>query len=331
MSDYELKESIAARGRAKASITRLKNSFNKEALLNSELELLLVKRERLITAFNEYDRLSARITALNLEPDKSDNLDEDDVEDTYLHLLSQLDAIANTLRSNKGNPPPDTKPATGPGKIKLPSVVIPTFTGKYTEYYEFMSMFTAMIHTETTFSCVQKLYYLKGFLSGEPLALINNLPLQDDSYTEALRLLKERYDNKVRITHEHIGVLLDMPAINRSNVTNLRAFLSVVKQNLAALKNLGEMIDTWDSIIICILSRKLDTMTYRAFQMERDNTIPPTVKEFIDFIEKRALAIENTDCNVQKVQSQRLASYPVATQSHQIAACIYCPATAAAV
>ncbi|XP_073960097.1 uncharacterized protein [Choristoneura fumiferana] len=233
MSDYELKESIAARGRAKASITRLKNSFNKEALLNSELELLLVKRERLITAFNEYDRLSARITALNLEPDKSDNLDEDDVEDTYLHLLSQLDAIANTLRSNKGNPPPDTKPATGPGKIKLPSVVIPTFT--------------------------------------------------------------------------------------------------VVKQNLAALKNLGEMIDTWDSIIICILSRKLDTMTYRAFQMERDNTIPPTVKEFIDFIEKRALAIENTDCNVQKVQSQRLASYPVATQSHQIAACIYCPATAAAV
>lgn len=40
------------------------------------------------------------------------------------------------------------------------------------------------------------------------------------------------------------------------------------------------------------------------------------------FIERRALAIENTDCNFQKVQ--RLASNPVAAQGQQPAACIYC-------
>lgn len=54
-SDFDLKKNIAVRGCAKASITRLKNSFDKEALLNSELEFVLVKRDRLISAFSEYD------------------------------------------------------------------------------------------------------------------------------------------------------------------------------------------------------------------------------------------------------------------------------------
>ncbi|XP_063365297.1 uncharacterized protein LOC134653863 [Cydia amplana] len=171
-------------------------------------------------------------------------------------------------------------------------------------------MFTAMIDKCTSFSAVQKLYYLKGFLSDEPLDLIKNLPLEDNSYPEALRLLKERYDNKVRITQEHVNALLDMPTITRSNVTNLRNFISVVKQHLAALQNLGEPVDKWDAIIICILSKKIDLPTYRAFQLERNNNVSPTVKEFLGYVEKRALAFENTD--VQKGPSQSFVSHPVA-------------------
>ncbi|XP_063617915.1 uncharacterized protein LOC134790862 isoform X2 [Cydia splendana] len=318
MSDTEQKEAIAARGRAKGSITRLKNSFDREALINSPIELVQAKKTRLLEAFHEYERLTSKVASLFSSPPATLATDDEEVEDNYILLIAQLDSIINVIRL-RDNPQVSATSSSENGvsvkseNLKLPRVVIKTFTGKYTEYYEFTNMFTAMIDKCTSFSAVQKLYYLKGFLSDEPLDLIKNLPLEDNSYPEALRLLKERYDNKVRITQEHVNTLLDMPTITRSNVTNLRNFISVVKQHLAALQNLGEPVDKWDAIIICILSKKIDLPTYRAFQLERDNNVSPTVKEFLGYVEKRALAFENTD--VQKGPSQSFVSHPVAAQA----------------
>ncbi|XP_049871367.1 uncharacterized protein LOC126370505 [Pectinophora gossypiella] len=99
-----------------------------------------------------------------------------------------------------------------------------------------------------------------------------------------------------------------------------------VKQHLAALKNLGEPI--WDSIIVCIVLRKLDMLTSRAFKMERDNKSLPTVVELTEFLERRALALETNDnIPVQNTRPQRLVSHAVATPSAS-AACSYCPPAA---
>ncbi|XP_063378615.1 uncharacterized protein LOC134665573 isoform X2 [Cydia fagiglandana] len=312
MSDTEQKEAIAARGRAKGSITRLKNSFDREALINSPIELVLAKKTRLLEAFREYERLTSKVASLFSSPPATLATDDEEVEDNYILLLAQLESIINVIRLRDNPPQASPSVSVKSENLKLPRVVIKTFTGKYTEYYEFTNMFTAMIDKCTSFSAVQKLYYLKGFLSDEPLDLIKNLPLEDNSYPEALRLLKERYDNKVRITQEHVNALLDMPTITRSNVTNLRNFISVVKQHLAALQNLGEPVDKWDAIIICILSKKIDLPTYRAFQLERDKNVSPTVKEFLGYVEKRALAFENTDV---KGPSQSFVSRPEAAQA----------------
>jgi hypothetical protein len=323
------KLAVTERGRAKASITRLKNTFDKNALLNSPMELSIVKRQRLVDAFTDYERLSVQIVSMFDSPPASLANDDDEVEENYICLLAQLDGVINILRQSvKRTLTSEGNNNIGNGHIHLPTIQIRTFSGKYTEYYDFISMFTAMIHSSTSFTSVQKLYYLKGYLSGEPLALVNNLPLQDESYPEALKLLKERYENKVRIIHEHINSLLDMPSVARTNVGNLREFLSEVKQKLAALKNLGEPVDSWNSVVVCILSRKLDHATYRAFQLERDNTILPTASEFLGYIEKRALAIENSDVNIQKVPLQRFASHPVtAVQGSPPAECLYCKST----
>ncbi|CAH2109317.1 unnamed protein product [Euphydryas editha] len=311
----ELKALIAGRGYAKASITKLKKNMDADVYNDAAPEKIRATLARLESVFSEYNEYCIKILAVDINDSEDSSL----IEDTYLDLVTKL----NTLL--KKSALQTATPCTS--KIKLPNIIIPTFTGKYTEYYEFINIFNAMIHNDISLTPVQKLYYLKGFLSGEPHALINNLPLQDVSYTEAMKLLQERYDNKTKIVHEHVYTLLDLPTITKSTTSTLRDMISEVKQHLAALKNLDEPVDSWDSIIVCILSRKLDSFSSRAFQMDRDNKSRPTVKEFLSYLEKRALALDNlstgSSFTQQKQQPHRLASHAVAANPAS-ATCIYC-------
>lgn len=145
-------------------------------------------------------------------------------------------------------------------------------------------MFSAVIDKHPL-SEVEKLFYLKNYLKGEALSLIVNLPLVNESYTEAFNLLKSRYDNESMLVNSHIFSILDLPALQKSNVTAIRDFVSKVKQQVGALKNLGQPVDSWDALMICILSRKLDTYTHRAYQLDRDATRLPTLNEFLSYLE----------------------------------------------
>ncbi|XP_045453525.1 uncharacterized protein LOC123662769 [Melitaea cinxia] len=138
--------------------------------------------------------------------------------------------------------------------------------------------------------------------------------------------------SKIKLPNVVIPTFTDLPSMTKSTTSTLRNMISEVKQHLAALRNLDEPVDSWDSIIVCILSRKLDSFSSRAFQMDRDNKSRPTIKEFLSYLEKRALALDNfstgSSFTQQKQQPQRLASHAVAANPAS-ATCIYCPATTA--
>lgn len=54
-------------------------------------------------------------------------------------------------------------------------------------------------------SDVEKLFYLRSYLKGEALSLINNLPIVNSSYNESFEILKKRYDNDVVLINSHIN------------------------------------------------------------------------------------------------------------------------------
>ncbi|KAL0861808.1 hypothetical protein ABMA27_009280 [Loxostege sticticalis] len=64
-----------------------------------------------------------------------------------------------------------------------------------------------------------------------------------------------------------------------------------------------------------------DTYTARAYQMERDDNMEPKVKDFIEFLEKRALAMENAEPTTSK-SSKVVVN--VAAQKTSANACLYC-------
>ncbi|XP_073964387.1 uncharacterized protein [Choristoneura fumiferana] len=251
-----LKDLVAARGYIKGAITRLHTKvLDHEMIKSAPVATLHMLKSRATTAFDEYEQINKSI--LCLDTDDQEKLEE--YEDKYFEALSTLNS-----------------------EISI-------------QYIPFINLFNSLIHNNKSLDSVQKLYYLRTYLKSEPLDLIKNLPLEANNYEKAHKLLEDRYNNKYKIVNDHIHNILDMKPISRATSSTLREFISTTRQQLAALANLDTKVIHWDAIILCILSRKLDTFTARAYQLERDCSKDPSVQEFLGYLEKRALALENAD------------------------------------
>ncbi|XP_049886923.1 uncharacterized protein LOC126381480 isoform X2 [Pectinophora gossypiella] len=290
---------LRKRASQKGVLTKHFNYFRDTDGAELDRQCLSIKEERLRATFDRFEKLNLEICALNPDAD-----DCDAVETKYLETLTLIKRLMQKLDDNQVvSPPPLQTMAT-----KLPEINVPIFVGKYSEYKPFIELFNALVDRNSSLQDVQKLFYLRSFLKDEPFDLIKNLPLQSESYTEAKTLLKDRYDNEYKITNEHINILLDLNPITKSTAGNIRVFVSCVKQQLASLKNLKHDIKSWDSILLCILTRKLDAYCNREFQLIKDNK--PSVSTLIDFLERRALALENAE----RTQVQ----FPVSKAAHTV-------------
>ncbi|CAG9137084.1 unnamed protein product [Plutella xylostella] len=327
----KLQELVSRRRYTKGNITRLYNFVSSdEDVANSTTEALLVKKNRALESFSSYEKCNVDI----LQLDEKDDEDVSVVEERFFHILATLDAECNKRNSQEPKPSAPSAPIS---KLKLPPINVPIFSGKFTEYIPFINLFNSVINDNESIDYVQKLYYLRAYLRDEPLQLIKNLPLTHESYKKALGLLDDRYNNRFRIINEHISTLLDLNPLTKSTAAGLREFSSKVRQEIAALTNLDPNVKHWDAIILCILCRKLDLLTSRAYQMERDTAMDPTVEDLLKFIDKQALALENVGpacgqsqsprhTSQQQHKEQRPASTgkPVAYTAAQETSCLLC-------
>lgn len=304
MSNTDLKVLHAKRGYQKGIITRLFNFVSDEDEVKiSHIEALIAKRDKLVSAFSEYEGCNEQILVF----DTSDSENICDVENKYFHCLTVFNENIK-LKSAEGQKGSERGNSSG-SRAKLPSVNIPSFSGEYSEYVTFIEIFKSVIHSDKGLDNVQKLYYLRSFLKDQAYDLIKNLPLNGDSYTEALQLLEKRYYNKYKIISVHVNALLDLTSLPKfPNSNNIRTFISAVRQSLASLKNLGAEVDAWSPMLLGVLSRKLDQYSSRAYQLERDQDEEPTVNNFLAYMEKRALALENSDACQEHVEMGRRQS-----------------------
>lgn len=70
-----------------------------------------------------------------------------------------------------------------------------------------------------------------------------------------------RYDNKRLIMQKHIKAIFDLPPIPKENHTTLRHVVDVTLKHTRALKTIGRPTDSWDDLLIHLVTGKLDTTT----------------------------------------------------------------------
>lgn len=283
----DLKRLRLKRAHLKATITRIEN-FIKDpvALASAERGMLQARKDKLVSTLKEYEEINLDILAV----DENDVEDVSVIENKYFALLSKLNESLKVLLNR------ETSQNSNVSDSKLPNIEISSFNGKdFTKYKPFMDIFTAIIDNNKTLSNVQKLFYLRKYLTEDALSVIINLPIVNESYPEALNLLKKRFDNETRLITNHINNLLDLPQMQKGTAVALRSFVSEVQQQIYALKNLKQPTQNWDMLLISILSRKLDSYTNRAYHLDRvDVDKLPTLTDFLIFLEKRAIALEDS-------------------------------------
>ncbi|XP_049871362.1 uncharacterized protein LOC126370525 isoform X2 [Pectinophora gossypiella] len=274
----------------KSWVSRLANEIETLTAETATAVIVQVKEERLRAHFTKYEECLLQIISV----DPSFDMDVT-VEQKYMNSLVKIKQLLSNRELSK-----DEKPVSDPISrlpVNLPPINIPTFTGKYTEYKTFIGIFNAVVHKDKRLEKIQKFYYFQMFLQGEPYNLIKNLPMLESSYDEALKIIDERYNNEFKIKMEHLNLLLDIQPLTKTNAPILRQFVSTIKQQKAALKNLNIDIETCP-MTLCVILRKLDALCSREFQLTLD-TKEPSLSTLIEFLDKRALALENSTAAMQ--------------------------------
>lgn len=242
---------------AKASITRIQTFVTNFDINSGNIFELSAREEQLRVNFINYSKYQTDLEVIDYD---TYSLDREEVENKYYSTCAKIKLLLNTnnasVNSNSVGNISNTN-NTSSGHIKLPNIHITTFNGKTDQWKTFSSLFNATIHNNSQLDNVQRFYYLKSFLKDEPLNLINELDLTSSNYVKALEILQARYDNKLVNVNYHLKMLFDITPITKGNAVSLREFVTTVNQHVNALEALALPVNTWDVLLVYLLSKKL--------------------------------------------------------------------------
>ena len=74
----------------------------------------------------------------------------------------------------------------------------------------FWEQFESSVDSDTSLSTINKHVFLRGYLEGEPKALVDGIAITASTYEETKNILKDRYGDKGRIIQSHLDFLEDL-------------------------------------------------------------------------------------------------------------------------
>ena len=175
---------------------------------------------------------------------------------------------------------------------KLPTIPVPKFNGEASEWMSSRDMFTAIV-VHSQLNDVEKLIHLRDSLSGDSLFLIKNLSISEQNFNVAWNKLLTHYNNNRRIIYGHVTALLNIPCMKAGTAKDLRALFNSTIDVVESLKSLGSPVDSWDHLIVPLITSRLDQRSLMAWEDSLEHsTEPSTFAEVKEFLQKRLLTLE---------------------------------------
>ena len=102
--------------------------------------------------------------------------------------------------------------ATSSVNIKLPELTIALFADNSNDSFEYFRFYTSFNNALNSFKGVTKavkLVYLKSYLQGPALALVENLPIENDSYDLARSLLRSEFFDRDLVVNYTLSCIIN--------------------------------------------------------------------------------------------------------------------------
>lgn len=326
MPNDNSENTIATLKKGKASIktkltqfeTYLKLATSYDSLSELHANELQVRLSRVENLIHEFDTLQTDLEALCESPDEQ-YADRDKTESQYYRLVAQartlLDQCTNNgggRQSQRAGSSSSSSGAKSGGtccghtnQFQLPKISIPKFDGNYQNWLEFRDTFISIIHENDNIDNISKFHYLRASLHGSAAVVVRNIDFTKENYITAWKLLCERYDNSRLLVNNHVQALFNVDPISKESSKSIRYLIDTTNKNVRALTILKQPTEHWDTLIIYMMSSKLDSVTNRYWEEYR-NTLsePPTLAQFCKFLRDRADLLESIEEN-RSTRSQR--------------------------
>lgn len=296
----EIKRLVYRRGQLKATLTRFNNFVNSQ---NLNISVLKVRKANLDTAWAEFEAIQTKLEELDTSQEPERILFEDEYFNAAALANDLIEQHDRDVHSNLNTSIPASLPSSVPNSsnsAKLQSISLPHFSGTYENWLPFFEIFQALVDKNSELTKIQKFYYLQSCLQGEAAQVLHSLEICESNYNEAIKLLRERYENKRVLIHSHVRNLFEMPSITKESYPNLRKLIDNVVRNLRALTSLQQPVDHWDTLLIYLIAQKLDNNTRKEWEIfnKQDS---PTFEDFISFLKNKCQVLETIDNKNQSV------------------------------
>ncbi|XP_072400667.1 uncharacterized protein [Diabrotica undecimpunctata] len=286
------------------AITQL---INKEKSKNNpDFTQLVVRLSKIEPLFQAFDDIQTQIECLEDTNDTVNQNERLEFEDGYYSVVSIGQAILNNCDdqnvdnasiSNNSN---ISNAATQ--QVKLPSISLPSFDGKFDQFLFFKDTFQSLIHNNKSIPDINKFHYLRLSLKGQAADLLKSLEVSANNYIVAWNLLVQRYENKPLLKKNHIKALFETkPATNECHL-ELRNILDDMNRHLRALQVLEEPVDSWDALLIHLFSTKLDSITRCEWECEYAKHDTVTREIFCNFLSEKCRILETLNIQGNKVK-----------------------------
>ena len=276
----ELKAEIKS---AKISLTKLVTisvSKSKDEISRPYLREIISEIRERFAAVKELQKF--RNNAIAKKGGAEDDIDLElsrqiDVDSDYNDKISisigNLHQILDdmTLQITQTATPQSTVPVVSqaPIHVKLPELKIGHFSDNKNDsfdYFRFMSSFNNALDSVPNVKKSVKLVYLKSYLGGRALALVENLAIEDDSFDVAVRLLNEEFFDKDYLINETLTSIVNHKSCSTLEM-NMQ-FISFIKAKLAELEKFQIKLLDSDSDGLILLSNIVRSKLYSPFLKE---------------------------------------------------------------
>lgn len=283
----DMKQLIKERGLIKAKLTRFRTYFSSVSS-STEITQLKLRLSKLEECWSEFDRIQLQIE-LSDEAESEQLEERDNFESEYFTLTS----AAQRFISNHENKPQISQPVS----VKLPDIQLPVFSGRYDEWVSFHDTFVSLIHSRDM-SEIHKFHYLKCSLKGEASDILSSLESSVENYYIAWKLLNDRYGNKRYLINKHVSALFNLPKIDKDTSVSHRKLLDNALKHIRALTGLGQPTQHWDTLIIHIITTKLDSLTLHEWENTLETNKLPTMAELESFLQHKCQVMESVESNI---------------------------------
>ena len=298
----------------KAQLTQLK-TYIQGLSPTSPIDELKERLAKVLASYDEFDTIQMKLDEDMLTENKENEDAEVELstdrmiyEDLYYSVVGLARAriaageapTASLVMNAETNGCSHSHVPASSNVLNLPKIMLPTFDGDYQHWQSFHDLFKSMVHDQPTVPKIVKLCHLRTALTKGASNIINSLELTDSNYDVAWKLMCDRYQKKRLLVRQHTRSLLRLPSLQKESHTEIRHLIDEARRHIEALKALKEPVDTWDTILIQIITEKLDKVSVREWEMKNERDEIPTLKELLDFLSHMCGALETiygTDSN----------------------------------